>query len=88
MTSPEEQVDIDATKQKVRQIYDSTMDMCKEYSRMDAMSLLHCGHRSDPGEGLKLEDLQNRAIAKTVRQALKDVEKLWKDHVKKWPDER
>lgn len=73
--SEQEQRDLDAAKARVAEIKDSTFDLMREYARMSSDELKHSGHKTNEG-----------AVFSSLKNALKDIDKVWAAHIRKYPD--
>jgi hypothetical protein len=74
-TSPEEAQDLIAMKIAVQEEKLRTFDLMHEYNRMSAEELKHSGHKS-----------QEAALKYSMDRATKEIEKIHKAFLKKWPD--
>ena len=76
--SEAEQCDLLKLKTDIEREKHITWDYCKLLLRMDATQLLYAGHRNGNAQ----------AVADTMKRSVERVEKLNKDYIKKYPDER
>lgn len=73
---PEEQVDLDKMKAEIQGIKLRAYDFMHEAIRFDDNDLKHSGHKS-----------VGDALIYAVKRAEKDILKVPKDFLRKWPDE-
>ena len=76
-TSEAEQRDLDAAKARVAEHQAMFFSMARDVLRMDEAALKTIGHKTIEG-----------AIKSYVESTLKDCDKVWAAHLRKWPDER
>lgn len=73
---PGEAEAIAATKAKVAEKYENMFSYMRELDRMDAAGLTSCGYRNGPAD----------AIHRTFKSTQKEIDKLWADFLRKFPD--
>lgn len=73
---PGEQEALDATKAKVAELRENAFSYMRELDRMDATSLAHSGYRNGNAD----------AVHRAFKSALKDIDKVWADFLRKYPD--
>ena len=77
--TPEEQKDLEANKEKVAKIQDRTFAMAREVFRNNGdqsfMNMI--------GRGKQTID---QTVSDMVRQAWKEIDRVWADHLRKYPD--
>ena len=79
--SAQEQADIDANKRKCENIRERVMDLSRMADRVETSAW------TDYAKMIGRTGLnKDQVIAAYVREGLKDIENVWKSHVKKYPD--
>ena len=73
---PGEQEALNATKAKVAEKRESILGWMRELDRMDDASLASCGYRNGKAD----------AIYRAFKSGQKEIDKLWADFVKRFPD--
>lgn len=73
--TPEEQKDLELLKEARRKLEHSCFELQKSYLRMTIVELSHAGHTT-----------AESAVVSAVKHYAREIEKLAKDHVKKYPD--
>lgn len=72
----QEQKDLDAMKVSMAAERDLFYSIARDLDRQDERGLLICGHRNG----------RDKAIADTFRRSLTKLEKMIRDHERKYPD--
>ena len=76
MPTEQEKEDLAAEQVKVQKIKNDCFDYMQSLMRMDAIELRYSGHTS-----------LGAALEYAIRSADRKINQIWKDHLKKYPDE-
>jgi hypothetical protein len=73
----QEQIDLDKAKAEVQKIQDNTFDYLRSLNRANKHELEISGYRNKTNA---------EAMQMAFNNAQKRIEKIWQDHVRKYPD--